>query len=74
LLNAGALVPVTRSILLEIITKNVATPRLTNRGTEDDPNWTCVYAPLVPDEKTLRTLLTAETRKEGSLLARAMKV
>jgi hypothetical protein len=61
---------VTRNALLEIITKHVATKRLVNRGTAAEPLWSCEFRALMPDEKTLRTLLTAETLAQGSLIQR----
>jgi hypothetical protein len=72
-LNAGKLIPVSRIILREIITTHVVTKNLINHGTADEPNWTREYVPFVPHEQALRALLTAEARKDCSLIARAPK-
>jgi len=41
--------------------------RLVNRGT----NWAYEYVPFVATDAALKILLNTETRKDGSLLARA---
>jgi hypothetical protein len=50
-LNAGALIPVSGTVLREIITKHVVTQRLVNHGTAEEPNWTLVYSPYEPTQK-----------------------
>ena len=45
------LVPVTRAVLREIITKHIATKR------RAEPAWVREFSALVPDEKTLRGLI-----------------
>src|SRR5262249_7671479 len=72
--GAGALVPVSGAVLHEIIAKHIVTPRLVNRGTTDEPNWACEYVPFEVSERTASAPLTAETLKEGNLIARVMKV
>src|SRR5262249_2602452 len=66
-LNEGALIPVSRSVLRQIITKHNVTRRLVNR----DGNWVCEFIPFVPTDAALKFLLNAERRQDGSLLARA---
>jgi len=70
-LNEGKLIPVSGAILRRIIGRRVVTRRLVNHGTPAEPNWACEYLPFVPNEMALRMLLTAENRKEGSLIAPA---
>ena len=60
------LAQVTIDALREIIAKHVVTQRLVNRGN----GWELVYSAFEPSPKELRTLLTADTLKTGSLVAR----
>jgi hypothetical protein len=71
-LKDGKLVPVTEGVLHEFISTRVVSMQLINRGTTDNPNWTLEYPPFrPPTERALRTMLTAETKEQGSLFARA---
>jgi len=53
-LDEGSLVPVNRDILLELIPKHVSVKKLVNR----DGRWECELCPFVPDDMTLRALLS----------------
>jgi hypothetical protein len=66
-LKDGKLIPVALVMLNEIIREHIVTPRLVNR----DGTWTCEYLPFIAPDAAVRTMLTAEARKDGSLLARA---
>lgn len=68
-LNDGKLIPVAGVVLHKIIQRYVVTPQLVN----NNGTWTCKYLPFVAPEQAVRIMLTAENRKEGSLLARATK-
>ena len=69
-LNGGKLIPLTTDVLQhKILPKHIVGPRLVNR----DGNWTCEYIPFAAPIAALRTMLSTEIRREGSLLARAMK-
>jgi hypothetical protein len=68
-LKDGKLIQVAGNVLHEIIRQYVVTPQLVN----NNGIWTCDYLPFVAPEQAVRTLLTAETRKDGSLIARAPK-
>jgi hypothetical protein len=63
------LIPVALVVLNEIIQEYIVTPRLVN----NNGTWTCRYLPFVAPDAAVRTMLTAEARKDGSLLARAPK-
>jgi hypothetical protein len=64
LLNAGKLVLVNRDVLFEIITKQVVTPRLMNRGTADEPNWTWCMRRLCPPKRRRGTAVTVRQRSQ----------
>jgi hypothetical protein len=74
LLREGKLVNITLHMLGEIITENVVTPRLVNRGTQTEPSWELAYTPYVPNPGEVRRLFTADTLKSGSLQARVLRV
>jgi hypothetical protein len=65
----GRRVPLTSKTLNEVIRWHVAIKQLV----ESDDQWTIVFEPYQPDDKTLRTLLTAE-RREGGLRGRVVQV
>jgi hypothetical protein len=69
----GELVSAAGPTLREIISARIVFKQLVNRGSADKPHWIREYIPFVPSDLIVRTLLTAETRAEGSLLARAPK-
>jgi len=50
--------------LLELITKHVATKRLVNRGSADEPVWESELCPFAPSDRALKALLTG-TVQEG---------
>jgi hypothetical protein len=64
---------VTGAVLTEISTRHLATKRLTNRGTENEPNLVAEFVPYTPNHYTIRALLSGE-RREGDLLPRVTKV
>jgi hypothetical protein len=68
----GKLVRVTPPVLAEIIPKHLATKKLVNRGTDDDPNWEVEHIPLVLDQRNLRAFFTSDKR-QGSLIARVSR-
>jgi hypothetical protein len=55
--NAGQLSSVGIDALFEVINTRLATPRLTNRGTADKPNWIVELVPLELPEMILRAVL-----------------
>jgi len=69
----GQLVPVTASILHELVPQYVATRELVNLGTEQNPNWVLEYLPFRPDPRLARDLFANE-RREGGLLPRLTRV
>jgi hypothetical protein len=69
----GELISIAAPALREIISARIVFKQLVNRGSADKPHWVCEYTPFVPSDPVVRTLLAAETKREGSLLARAPK-
>src|SRR5262249_25100381 len=55
--NAGQLTSVGIDALFDVINTRIATPRLINHGTTDNPNWTRDFVPLQLPEITLRAVL-----------------
>ena len=62
----GKLVPAGGPVLQEIIGRRVVIVQLVNR----DGHWVREYVPFVASNAMLRTLLNAETKREGSLILR----
>ena len=67
-LKDGKLIQVAGATLREII-QQVVTPQLVN----NNGSWTCDHLPFVAPDQAVRTMLTAEDKKDGSLRARVMK-
>jgi len=57
-------------ILDKLISANVVTQKLVNRGTAAEPNWVLEFTPLKLPGPMLRQLFTADALKRGSLVAR----
>jgi hypothetical protein len=64
------LIGVSQAILGELITANVVTRKLVNKGTEAEPDWILEFAPLRLTGPALRTLLSPGTLRDGSLIPR----
>ena len=69
-LDKGKLRPVDRDVLIEIIAKYIKLPKLTNRGSESEPDWVCEHVAYEASPEMLETLLSAENWFEGNLSAR----
>jgi len=69
-LDKGQRIGVSMDILDKLISANVVTQKLVNKGTEAEPNWVLEFAPLKLPGPVLRTLFTADSLKRGSLVAR----
>jgi hypothetical protein len=69
-IDKGQRIGVSMDILDKLISANVVTQRLVNRGTEAEPNWILEFAPLRLPGPMLRALFTADSLKRGSLVAR----
>jgi len=73
ILREGKLVAATLDALVTLIAERVVTQRLVNRGTADAPSYELAYAPLEVTPGQVRSLLTADSYKSGSLPARVWK-
>jgi len=69
----GKPIPVTGKVLLDLSAHHLATKRLVNRGTENEPNLVAEFVPYTPNHHTIRALLSGE-RREGGLLPRVTRV
>ena len=68
-ITAGKCISITPDVLRKICTKYV----VTKHARETADGWKVEYWPYEPDEMTLRALLMAKTREDGSLIARLPK-
>src|SRR5215470_10362527 len=69
-IDKGQRIGVSMDILDKLISANVVTQKLVNKGTEAEPNWVLEFAPLKLPGHVLRALFTADSLKRGSLVAR----
>ena len=69
-LDGNKLRPVDRDVLIEIIAKYIKLPKLTNRGSESEPDWVCEHVAYEASPEMLEALLSAENWFEGNLSAR----
>ena len=66
----GAVKEASGAVLTEAVTKFVVTQQVVNRGSADKPYYRIEYTSYTPTQKEIWNLLSAKTRKEGSLIAR----
>ena len=57
-------------VLREIIAKFIVTARPVER----DGKWTVLFEPVVPENRALQLMLTADSESNGNLLQRLLKV
>jgi hypothetical protein len=63
---SGNVIPLTGTVLRAVIEKCIAIPQFVNSKRK--------FVPFTPSDGIIKTLLTAEDAKDGSLLARAPKI
>ena len=69
-IHAGQRIPIAMEVLREIIAKFIVTARPVER----DGKWTVLFEPVVPENRALQLMLTADNKSNGNLLQRLLKV
>ena len=74
-LDEGKLRPVSADVLREIVGKFIKLPKLTNHGSESEPDWICELVAYEASPEMLEALLDTERAwHEGALSSRVPQV